>query len=425
MQVDEIVANTTVTGSILIVSGEASGDEHGALLATALRKQAPQVELFGMGGSACRAAGVQTVIDSESHASVMGVTELFGKIQSLRKAFKQILQEVDKRRPIAAVVIDFPDFNLRLARELKKRGIDVVYFITPQVWAWRQGRVKAIKRDFRKALPIFPFEEAFFHKNGVDAEYIGHPFLDRPPVSRSRSEILRGLNLDPASPVLALLPGSRIGELDRLLLPMVEAYKNLVASRPGLQAVLPVAASLSYEDVKSRVEAISGISELPLRVTKGEAREVLAAANLAVVASGTATVEAALAGVPFVAVYKLSSTTFRIARWLVKGVRHFAMVNLIAGKKVVPELLQDEVTGSRICQELERIFGCPEYAQSIRDGLQLVCSRLEAGRPQGVSSSERAATLVLEVATGEANRPRKSWRNPRREPKRRQAGGIV
>lgn len=398
---DEQLASAPV---VMVVSGEASGDEHGAMLVSALRRHAPGISVFGMGGSHLRAAGMETVVDSEEHASVMGLTELLGKLRSIRSAFNQLLSAAAERRPDVVVLIDFPDFNLRLAKALKRQGREVVYFITPQVWAWRRYRVRAIRRDFRKVLPIFPFEESFFHQHGVDAEYIGHPFLDRPRVTATREEILRARGLNPDLPVLALLPGSRVAEVERLLKPMVEAFQRLRIARPGLQAVIPVAATLSLDAIREQLGPVPG-----LRLIRGDAREVLAAATVAVVASGTVTVEAALARVPFVVVYRLSPLSYRVARWLVRGVRFFAMANLIAGRAVVPELLQEEVTGERIAREIERYLGDPEYRAKVERGLDLVKDRLTAGRGEGYTSADRAAEVVLECAATQGGRKR-PWR---------------
>lgn len=407
--IDELPVRTPEPGtgravSVMLVTGEASGDEHGALLVAAIRRREPAAAVFGMGGSHVRAAGMETVVDSEEHASVMGLTELAGKLRSIGTSFRTLLRAASERKPDVVVLIDFPDFNLRLAKALKRRGFEVVYFITPQVWAWRRYRVRAIRRDFRKVLPIFPFEESFFHQHGVDAEYIGHPFLDRPPVTRTRAEILAAVGLNPALPVLAMLPGSRSAEVDRLLPVMVEAFQRLRQARPGLQAVVPVASTLSETEMRNRIGPVPG-----LKFVRGGARELLAAANAAIVASGTVTVEAALAKVPFVVVYRLSPFSYRIARLLVRGVRHFAMVNLIAGRRVVPEILQDEVTPERLAAEVERLFGDPTYRAAILRGLTLVADRLSAGRPEGYTSADRAAEVVIECATG-AGREQMPWR---------------
>lgn len=379
---------------VLVVSGEASGDAYAAVLTRALIAQAEgPIEVFGMGGSQARAAGMETVIDSETHASVMGLTEIVGSLRKISRAFHTLVQLAAKRRPDVVVLIDFPDFNLRLAKAVHKLKVPVLYFVTPQVWAWRKSRVKSIAKYTTKVAPIFPFEEHFYQQHGVDAEYVGHPFLDRPPLKLDRDAFLRALRLDPQRPIVALLPGSRVSEVERLLEPMCEAFLKLRKARPGLQAIIPVPPTLPLAWFKLRT---AGIPDLAL--VSGMAREVLNVSRVGVVASGTATVEAALEGLPFVVVYKLSPTTYRVARWLVKGVRHFAMANLVAGKKVVEELLQEEVTGDRIAMELERILGDAKHEKLVRTRLGLVRDRLMLGKDPERTAAERAAQFALDLA---------------------------
>jgi len=379
--------------TVLLVSGEASSDEHGAALVREILLRVPQAAVFGMGGSKLRAAGMKTIVDSEKSAAVMGFSELAGSIKKLLRAKKELIEQAEKLKPDVAVLIDFPDFNLQLARSLKKIGCSVLYFITPQLWAWRKGRVKTIRRYVRKAAPIFPFEENFFQSHGVDAEYVGHPFLDRPPLSVAPDEFLRSHGLDPDRPVIALLPGSRKAEAKFLLEPMLDAFERLRAARPNLQAVIPVAPTLSLSEFVERTSSHEDVT-----VIAGHAREVLAASRAAVVASGTATVEAALAEIPFVVVYRLASLSYFLARKLVTGVRHFAMPNLIAGKKVVPELLQSDVTGSKIALELEKILGDPAREARMKKDVALIGERLRFGRFEGVTAAGRTAELVLELA---------------------------
>lgn len=383
----------------MLVTGEASGDEHGAELVHHLRKLHPNVRVFGMGGSKLRAAGMETTVDAEAAAAVMGITEIFGSLGKLLAALRALKRAARQERPDVVVLIDFPDFNLLLARRLKRLKIPVLYFITPQLWAWRQGRVKSIRKYVRKVAPIFPFEESFFQRHGVDAEYVGHPFLSRSAVSVSREELFAASSLDPRRPLLSLLPGSRKAEVEFLLPAMLDAFERLQRVRPDLQAAVPVAPTLDREWVSSLVGARPGVV-----LVDGKARELLQFARAAVVASGTATVEAALVGLPFVVVYRLAPLTYRIARFLVRGVKNFAMPNLIAGKKVVPELLQSEVTGEKIALELERVLGDPAREARMRSDLRVVGQRLEAGL-EGRSPAERTAEIVLELAEEKLGRP--------------------
>lgn len=375
----------------LVVAGEASSDEHASLLIKAILKREPKADIFGMGGSALRSAGADTIVDSEKSASVMGITEIFGSIRKLYKAFYMLLGECERRKPDLAILVDFPDFNLRLARALWKRKIPVFYYISPQLWAWRSGRVKTIRKYVKRVGVIFPFEEDFYRHHGVDARYVGHPFVDRAPISVSKEEFLTSVGLDPQKRTIALLPGSRVPEVSRLVPVMTEAFKILQRRHPDLQALLPVAAGLSGEKIRGFIA-----SEMPeMTLVQGRAREVLNIADAAVVASGTVTVEAALASIPFVVVYRLSGVTYRIARFLVRGIKHFAMANLVAGEKVVEELLQNEVTPERIASELEILLEDSEKRNAMRKKLQEVREKLTV-RGEG-TAADRAAGFALEL----------------------------
>ncbi len=410
-----VVAGKKGSPTVMLVTGETSGDEHGAELVHHLLQLSPDSKVFGMGGSRLRAAGMETIVDSEAAAAVMGFTEVLGSLGKLLAALRTLKREAKRRRPDVVVLIDFPDFNLLLARSLKRLGIKVLYFITPQLWAWRKNRVKTIRKVVRKVAPIFPFEESFFQRHGVDAEYVGHPFLDRPPLTVTTEEFHQQNGLDPRRPILALLPGSRKAEVELLMGPMLSAFERLKVSRPNFQAVVPRASGVSPDLLESFCKTYPDV-----KVIHGQARELLQFARAGIVASGTATVEAALAGIPFVVVYRLSNLSYRAAKLLVRGVRHFAMPNLIAGKKVVPELLQSEVTGEKLYFELEAILGDPMKEQRMRDDISLVRQRLEAGRKPGETSSQRVAEMVMAIA-GEGRRSR--MYRPSSE-SRRQEGGV-
>ena len=386
-------ANAHPLSRMMIVAGEASGDLHAAALIRSLREKNPNLEVFGMGGSRLRAEGGEILIDSEEHGSVMGLTEVLGSISRLLSSIRMLVSEAEKRKPQVVVLIDFPDFNLRLAKALKKRGFCVVYFVTPQVWAWRTSRVKSIRRDVSAVLPIFPFEEAFFREHGVEAHYVGHPFLDRAPLTVSREAFLKSHGLDPLRPVVAMLPGSRWSEVERLIQPMIDAYRRLQISRPGIQAVIPVAPTFRVEEIRE----LLGEENKDIVLVDGHAREVLSFADVAALASGTVTVEAALAEVPCVVVYKLSSVTYRIARLIVRGVRNFAMANLVSGTQIVPELLQEEVTGERIALEIEGILGDPKRRTEMKSKLHAVQERFLRGLDRDKKATERAAEKILEI----------------------------
>ncbi len=387
---------------ICIVAGESSGDNHASKLISELKKIYPRASVFGMGGSHLRAAGVETLVDSESHASLMGFTELLGSIGNIVSSFNKIVKECKKRDPDLVIFVDYPDFNLRLAKKLKKKGRKILYFITPQVWAWRTGRVNQIKKYCDAVAPIFPFEELFFQQRGIRAEYVGHPFLDNPFPLKNREVFFGEIGADLNRPAIAILPGSRNSEIELLLPPMVGAWQLLKQSRPGIQAVVPLAPGLSI----SNARALFPEDTEDLFVVEGKAREVLVNCDVGVVASGTATVEAALSETPFVVVYKLSKLSYKIARLLVKGVSHFAMPNLIAGKKVVPELLQEEVTSQNIASELERFLGDPAYSERSRQGLQKIRERLTTPHSAGRQAALLAAKLLEESSDSSKIAPR-------------------
>lgn len=381
---------------VFLVAGEASGDQHAAALLRTLRERVDSVSVFGMAGSASAAEGMELIVDAEKQASVMGFTELGGQLRNLWRAYRTLLHEVDKRKPDIAVLLDFPDFNMRIARALHRRGVRVLYFIAPQIWAWRQGRVRSIKRYVDKIAAIFPFEEAFYRLHGVEAEYVGHPFLDRPELVLNREDFFKQHSLELNQPLLALLPGSRNAEVERLLPPMLESVERLRVIRPGLQFAIPVAPTLSFHKMQQLVEGASGV-----RLLRGSARELLHLADAAVVASGTATMEAALARVPFVVVYQLSPLSYAIAKRLIKGVSHIAMANLIAGEAIVPELIQDQASADNIVREVERILGDDKYRESVRVKLEAVRRRL-LRRGDAASSCDNVVSLMLDLVEGHA-----------------------
>ena len=380
-----------VEGSVLIVTGEASGDIHASEVVRCLMSIAPNISVFGMGGKYLRAAGCEVIVPIESVGGVMGLTEVVSSIGKILKAFYQLLNEAKKRKPKLAILVDFPDFNLRLAKQLSKNGIKVLYFISPQLWAWRKGRINQVKQFVRKVVPIFPFEEAFYHENGVDAEYVGHPFIDREPIAISEKEFLSKLGMCTSSPILALLPGSRNSEVLSLLAPMLEAFDIILSAHPMWQALIPVAPTLKPELVRNIVGNRTNVY-----LVDGQAKEVLQFSDVAVVSSGTATVEAALAEIPFVVVYKLSSLTFFVGKMLVRGVKFIAMPNLIAGHKIVEELLQNDVTPERIAQEVENLIEDSSIAQEMKKNLRVVRQRLT--KDNGAAGvSMRVANIILEL----------------------------
>lgn len=387
------ISNSKVSLSdVLVIAGEASSDDHAAGLVRELKTFFPNCSFFGMGGSALRSLGVETIIDSEKHASVMGFVEVLGSIKNLFKVFYEILSEVDKRKPQLAILVDFPDFNLRMAKKLKQRGIKVVYFISPQVWAWRTGRVFQIKRDVSKVLTIFKFEEDFYSKYGVNAEFVGHPFSDRKQISKSKDELRREFGVSLDKKLIALLPGSRNAEIERLLPVMKESIDLLKKHDKNLEFILPVAHTLSISKVKELLSSSS------VRLIEGQAREVLACADVGVICSGTANVEAALAGLPFVVVYRLNHLSYIIGKLLIKGVKFISMVNIIGKKKVVTELVQSDCTAENLSKEVIKILDDHKYREGMLEELKNVKEGFFGGMDkEQLSVSKRAAQAVVNM----------------------------
>jgi lipid-A-disaccharide synthase len=375
---------------ILVVAGEASGDQHAASLVAELRARRPALRFFGMGGSRLATEGVHLLYDAHE-ISVMGITEVLPKIPRILKVLGGLARAARARRPGLAILVDVPDFNLRLARKLKGLGIPVAYYVSPMVWAWRPSRVKAIARDVDRMLCILPFEEAWYRERGVHAHYVGSPVLDHLPPTVQAQAHRRALGLDPDRPTLALLPGSRMSEVRRLLPSMVAAATLLAARRPGLQIVVPVAPTVPRAEVESR---FAGTGLGPLFVD-GRAPEAVGASDVAVVASGTATLEAGLMRRPLVVVYRVSRISWWVGRLLVK-VAFVSLVNLLVGRKVVPELLQDQMQPARIAGEVDRLWEGEARAEAEAGLAEL---RMKLGEP---GASRRAADVVLELLDQQA-----------------------
>jgi len=379
---------------LLISAGEASGDLHAGRLAAALRERGAG-QLFGLGGPQMRAEGVDLVAESRE-VSVLGITEILHRLPDLRRVFRRLLAEVDARRPPLAVLVDFPGFHLRLARHLRRRGVRNVYFIAPQFWAWRPWRARVVRRRFERVLCIFPFELDFYTLNGVDAEFIGHPLVGHVHPSAPQAELRHRWGLDAGRPVVALLPGSRGREVAQNLPPLVEAARELASTRRA-QFLLAAAPGL-----ESAALAPARESGLGIRVIEGAAYDVLTAADVSVVSSGTATVEAALCGAPMVVVYRVSRMTAAMARPLIRA-PHFAMPNLIARRPLVPELIQDAFTGPGVAREVARLLDSPGEREAMKRGLASVEELLHGPRGDAI---HRAADVVCEMLRGDTTRGR-------------------
>ena len=383
---------------ILISAGEASGEFYGAELMQALRQQVsengpnPAIDFFGVGGQQMRTAGCDLLVDAREIAEV-GIIEVIKHIPNIYRRFRQVVREAERHRPDVAVLIDFPDFNLRLARELHQRGVPVIYYVSPQLWAWKQRRIEQVRKYVREMLVIFPFEERFYRERGIAAKFVGHPLADLPAPKVTREEFAAEYKLDPERQWIALLPGSRRGEVSRIFSGLLQAAQLL---GPEYVYTVPVASTQHADWVASFLRDYSGP---PITFTR-DARATLLHARAAAVASGTSTLEAALIGTPFAMVYQVAPLTWALGRRLVK-VDRFAMVNLIAERDVVPELVQAEFTPQRVCAELRRIIPEGEARATMIAGFHEVRRRL-ASNEAGGRASERAARAVLSVVESSA-----------------------
>lgn len=355
---------------------------YAARLATALRERTG-AHFFGMGGPKMRQAGVELVADA-SEIAVVGITEVIQKLPAVWRAWKKLEREAARRKPALAITVDSPGFNFGLARRLKKYGVRNVYFISPQIWAWRPGRMKWIRRRYERVLVIFPFEEELYRKAGVKADFVGHPLVDSVRAKMTREEFARRFGLDAARPIVAVLPGSRSSEIRRSMPVIAEACEKLQDT--GAQFVVALAESMEQEEIQRYARR-----KLKLVVAEGFTYEALTAADCAIVSSGTATVEAALLGAPMVIVYRVSEITAAIARKLVKT-RMFGMVNLISGEQVAPELIQDAFTAEPLEAELRRLLESREAREQQKRKLAGVRAKLG---PAG--AIERAAEIIAEM----------------------------
>ena len=372
----------------MLSCGEASGDLYAGALIRAMRAREP-VEAFGFGGDQMRAAGADMVGDYRGF-SVTGLTEALSVVRRSWAMLGTLTEAARTRRPDVFVAIDFPDFNFRLLPRIKALGIPIVYYISPQLWAWRPGRLKTIKKYVDRILVIFPFEEKIYQDAGVPVTFVGHPLIDMAIPLRSREVTCRAAGLDPAKPVVALLPGSRPNEL-RLLTPvLVEAARRLSASTPGVQFLVARAPSLD-DELFASFEGLRS-DGIPLGLVSDAADDVLAAADVVITASGTATVQTALHGRPMVIVYRVSPLTYAIGKRVVT-LPHYGMVNLVSGRGIVTELIQDECTPERVSAETRMLLTDQTRASVMREDLAEVVRRLG-----GAGASERAAEAVLATA---------------------------
>jgi lipid-A-disaccharide synthase len=371
---------------LLLSAGEASGDMYAARLAAALQQRA-DVKIFGMGGPQMRAAGVDIITDY-SEVSVVGITEILSHLPSLIRAMRKLVTAAEQRKPALAILTDFPGFHLRLARKLKWRGMRNAYYICPQFWAWRPWRVRIVRRRFALGLCIFPFEEKFYSDAGVPTKFIGHPLVGHVKPTLDRAAFRAAHQLHHEEPLIAVLPGSRSAELRQHLPVLREACARIHQAEPRTQFVVAAAHGGSNELALLRQ---GWAAQLPLRVVTNQTYDALAASDAAIVSSGTATVETALLDVPMIVVYRVTPLTALLAKPLVRT-KFFSMVNLIAEKRAVPELIQSDFTPDRVANEILALLRTPSLRDAMRADLAEVRRRL--GPPGAV---DRAADAILHL----------------------------
>ncbi len=370
---------------VMIVAGEPSGDAHGAKLCRQLKKQSPKIELFGMGGVGMASSGVELVHRIE-HTGVVGFWEVFKDIGRYRKIFNRMVEIMDERRPDAVVLIDYPGFNIRFARQAHRRGIKVVYYISPQLWAWGRRRVEKIRKYVDRMVVIFAFEKEFYRSWDVETDFVGHPLVDILEPMIGEEEAIPALNLD-GSPVIALLPGSRKAEIERILPLMLKTAEIVRARKPGVQFALPVASA----ELRPLIEEHLQESSLDIRLITSGLPALLRGSDLAIVASGTVTLEGAIFGVPMIIVYKLSFFSWLIARLLIR-IDFIGLVNIVSGSMIVPEYIQFQARPSRIAARALDLLEDPSARAEMQSALEEV--RKKMGPP---GASRRAAEIILNL----------------------------
>lgn len=369
----------------MIIAGEASGDNLGASVAREIRRRLPSARLFGIGGPRMREAGVETLADAAAMA-VVGLVEVISHFPVIYRAWKGVTGIIDHDPPDLLIPIDYPDFNLRVAKRARLRGVPVLYFISPQIWAWRPGRVHGIARRVDHMAVVFPFEIPLYQQAGVPVTFVGNPLLDTVPPRGERTGRCRDLGLDPGRPVVGLFPGSRRSEIRTLLSTIGESARLLRERHPDVQFVLPLASTLSPDDLKP-LDHLS----LPLTVVRERSVEVMDACDAILTVSGTVTLEIALKGVPMVIIYRVSPLTYQIGKRVIR-VDHIGLCNIVAGERIVPELIQDDAEPEKIAAELHRYLVDREYAATVSRRLCSVRERL--GSP---GAAGRVADIALSL----------------------------
>jgi lipid-A-disaccharide synthase len=378
---------------VMLSCGEASGDLYAGALVEALRARVPGIEVFGLGGDRFKAAGGRLVGDFHGIA-VTGLIEAVRMIPDSYALYRRLIHAARTERPDVLVLIDFPDFNFRLMAAVKRLGVPVVYYVSPQLWAWRPGRIQTMKALVDLVLPIFPFEESLYRAEGVDVQFVGHPLVELAQAEESRDQLTARLALDPARPIVALLPGSRANELRRIVPVLAAALPRIASAVMGTQFLVARAPNLP----DSYFLPFQG-SGAQVRIVEDATDDVLAASDAVITASGTATVQTALHGKPMVVVYRLSPVTYKLGKPLVR-VSMYSMVNLVAGERIVEELIQERCTPENVAREAVDLLTNHERVADMKEQLTLVREKLG-----GLGASGRAADAIVEVARRPPTRP--------------------
>lgn len=379
---------------VMIVAGEASGDIYGADLVREARLLDPQISFFGIGGTCMREAGVEILVDSSAMA-VMGLVEVARHFKVIASAFLTLKRILCNSPPDLLILIDYPGFNIRLAKAAKKAGVKVLYYISPKVWAWKAGRIRTISAAVDQMAVIFPFEVPLYERAGAAVTFVGHPLLDRVQVQGSRSEAAALFGLDPSEQIIGLFPGSRRSEIERILPVILDAARLLQERYPAAQFVLPLASTLSDDDVMPLLAA-AGVS---VRITRERIHDLIRACDAVIAVSGTVTLEIALVGTPMVIVYRLAPMTYQVAKRVVK-ITHIGLCNIVAGRSLVRELIQDDANPQAIAAEIERIIGDDRYRLAMREDLAGIREKLGGG-----GAAVRTAELALDLINRKRNTP--------------------
>jgi len=370
----------------MIVAGEASGEMYGASIANEIRALAPETRFFGMGGDCMRRAGVETLVDANVMA-VMGLIEVVAHLPVIVKGFNILKEKLRNAPPDLLILIDYPDFNLRLAKLAKRQGVKVLYFISPQVWAWRSGRVTGIGRVVDMMAVLFPFEVPFYQKAGVPVTFVGHPLLDLVRPTMKKEEAVTSLGLDPQRRCVGLFPGSRKSEIKKLLPVVLESARLLKERMPDLQFVLPLASSLRQADLDPYLAG----ARVPVAVVSGRNHDVMSACDAAISASGTVVMELALVGVPNVIIYKMSTFTYQVGKRVI-NVPHIGICNIVAEKRMVKELIQHEAEPLPIANEVDALLNDTKYAAQMKEDFAAMRVKLGNG-----GALRRVARLAMEM----------------------------